>query len=50
MRLKHRERPYEIIPQFDGQVSVILSEGFCVASTQNEFESFFIPENNVEEN
>ena len=40
MRLKHRERPYEIIPQFDGQVSVILSEGFCVASTQNEFESF----------
>ena len=40
MRLKHRESPHEIIPQLDGQVSVILSEGFCVASTQNEFESF----------
>ena len=50
MRLKHRESPHEIIPQFDGQVSVILSEGFCVASTQNEFESFLIPENNMEGN
>ena len=50
MRLKHRESPHEIIPQLDGRVSVILSEGWCDASTQNEFESFLIPENNVEEN
>ena len=50
MRFKHRESPHEIIPQLDGGVSLILSEGCCDASTQNEFESFLIPENNVEEN
>ena len=50
MRLKHRESPHEIIPQLDGRVSVILSEGCYDASTQNEFESFLIPENNMEGN
>ena len=50
MRFKHRESPHEIIPQLEGRVSVILSEGCWDASTQNEFESFLIPENNMEGN
>ena len=29
MRFKHRESPHEIISQFDGEVSLILSEGCC---------------------
>ena len=27
MRIKHRESSHEIIPQFDGEVGLILSEG-----------------------
>ena len=51
MRFKHRESPHEIISQFDGEVSLILSEGCCDAFTQtDEIESFPLPENNVDEN
>ena len=51
MRFKHRESPHEIIPQLDGEVSLILSEGCCDVFTQtDEIESFPLPENNVDEN
>ena len=36
MRFKHRESPHEIIPQLDGEVSLILSEGCCDVFTQTD--------------
>ena len=45
MRFKHRESPHEIISQFDGEVSLILSEGCSDVFTQtDEIESFPLPE------